>query len=125
VRDVGKAEHLDFIAAAHPVEYADRCPLINVVRDGTPDILRKAFLTKSTPFRYEREWRIVLMDQGEGLKAIPKGIVGAVILGCNIDPVARERVVDACTRYDGYVEIVQATLDPETYGLTMKLEKTV
>lgn len=125
VRDVTEEEHLDFIAAAQPVEYADGCPVINVIRDGTVDIVRKAFLTKSTPFRYEREWRIVLLDQGSGLKPIPKGIIGAVILGCQIDPGARERVINACAEYDGDVEIVQATLDPETYGLTMNLEKTV
>lgn len=125
VRDVTEEEHLDFIAAAHAVEYADRCPMINIVRDGTVDIVRKAFLTKSTPFRYEREWRIVLMDQGPGLKPIPRGIVGAIILGCQIDPAARERVVTACAEYEGDVQIVQATLDPETYGLTMNLEKTV
>ena len=33
-RDVSEEEHLDFIAAAQPVEYADRCPMINIVRDG-------------------------------------------------------------------------------------------
>ena len=125
VRDAREEGHLDFIAAAHAVEYADRCPTINFVRDGTVDIVRKAFLTKSTPFRYEREWRIVLMDQGPGLKPIPKGIVGAVILGCQIDPAARERVVNACAKYEGDVKIVRATLDPETYGLTMNLEKIV
>jgi len=125
VRDVRAKAHLDFIAAAQPVEYADRCPVINIVRDGTVDIVRKAFLTKSTPFRYEREWRTVLMDQGPGLKPIPKGIIGAIILGCQIDLDARKRVIKACAEYDGDVEIVQATLDPETYGLTMNLEKTV
>jgi hypothetical protein len=125
VHNVSEEGHLDFIAAVQAVEYADRCPMINIVRDGTVDIVRKAFLTKSTPFRYEREWRIVLLDQGPGLKPIPKGIVGAVILGCQIDPAARERVVNACAKYEGDVEIVQATLDPETYALTMNLEKIV
>ena len=125
VRDVTEEEHVDFIAAAQPVEYADRCPVIDVIRDGNVDVVRKAFLTKSTSFRYEREWRIVLLDQGPGLKPIPKGIIGAVILGCQIDPGARDRVINACAEYDGDVEIVQATLDPETYGLTMNLKKTV
>lgn len=125
VRDVSEEEHLNFIAAAHAIEYADRCPMINIVRDETVDIVRKAFLTKSTPFRYEREWRIVRMNQSPGLKSIPKGIVDAVILGCQIDPAVRERVVNACAKYEGDVEIMQATLDPETYGLTMNLEKIV
>ena len=125
VRDGSEKEHLKFIADAQPVEYADRCPLINVVRDGTVEMVRKAFLTKSTPFRYEREWRIIQMDQGTGLKPIPEGIIGAVILGCQINAADRERVINACAEYNGDVEIVKATLDPETYGLRMNLEMTV
>lgn len=125
VRDVREEEHLDFIASAQQVEYADRCPIINIVRDGSLDIVRKAFLTKATPFRYEREWRVVRLDQGEGLKRIPNGIIGAVILGCQIDPADADRVVHACAAYDGDVQIVRSMLDPETYGLTMELEKTV
>jgi hypothetical protein len=30
VRDVSEKEYLDFIAAAQPVEYVDRCPVINM-----------------------------------------------------------------------------------------------
>jgi len=71
VRDVHAEAHLDFIANAHPVDYADRCPRINFVRDEGIDIVRKAFFTKATRFRYEREWRIVHYGQGAGLKSIP------------------------------------------------------
>ncbi len=125
VRDDHAEDHLDFIAEAHPVDYADRCPLINFVKDRPIDIVPKAFLTKATPFRHELEWRIVKYDQGAGLKPIPEGIIGTVILGCQIDPAARERVINACVEYDGDVTIVQASLDPETYGLQMEVERTV
>ena len=45
VRDDHEEAHLDFIAKAQPVEYADRCPRINVVRDEKIEIVRKAFFT--------------------------------------------------------------------------------
>lgn len=125
VRDVHAEAGLDFIGAAQKVEYADRCPLINFVQDGNRETVRKAFLTKATPFRHEHEWRIVQYDQGAGLKPIPNGIIGVVILGCRIDRSPRERVVNACATYDGDIEIVQSRLDPDKYGLTMELEEIV
>jgi len=125
VRDVSVEDHLTFIASAQPVAYGDRCPVINIVRDENVDIVRKAFLTKATQFRHEREWRLVRFDQGEGLKTIPSGIIGAVILGCQIDSADADRVINACAAYDGDVEIVRSKLDPQTYGLTTELEKTV
>ncbi len=125
VRDVHAEAHIDFIAAAQPVEYVDRCPRINFIRDDKVDIGRKAFFTKANRFRYECEWRIVHHNQGEGLKPIPEGIIDAVILGCQIDPTDAERVIKACAAYCGDVKIVRSKLDPETYGLSMEMEKTV
>ena len=125
VRDVCEDSHLDFFAGAQPVGYIDRCPLINFVRDDWVESARKAFLTKATPYCYEAEWRIVRYDDGPGLKPIPKEIISGVILGVQIDPVIRQRVIQACAEYDGNIDIVQATLDPNTYGLRLELEKTV
>jgi len=122
---VREDSRLDFFAGAQPVKYIDRCPLINFVRDDWVESARKVFLTKATPYRYEAEWRIVRYDDGPGLKPIPKGIVSGVILGVQIDSTTRQRVIQACAEYDGNVDIFQATLDPNTYGLQLKLEKTV
>ncbi|MEX0727137.1 MAG: DUF2971 domain-containing protein [Planctomycetaceae bacterium] len=124
-RDVHAEAHLDFIGTAQAVEYVDHCPRINFVRDDSVDIVRKAFFNKANRFHYEREWRIVYYDKGEGLKPIPEGIIDAVILGCQIDPTDAERVINACTAYNGDVEIVRSKLDPESYSLSMELEKTV
>jgi len=125
VRDISEESHVDFVAEAQPIEYADRCPLINFIRNDPTEIVRKAFLTKATPYNYEAEWRIVRYDDGPGLKAIPKGIIGAVILGVSIDAKHRERIVRACAEYEGDVEIVRASLDPHTYGLRLDYEQTV
>lgn len=125
VRSEREVSHLDFIGAALPVEYADRCPLINFVRDDRVEIVRKAFLTKMTPYSYEAEWRIVRYDDGPGLKPIPIGIIGGVILGVRMKPTTRDRVIQACAEYDGDIDIVKTSLDPQTYGLRLKLERTV
>lgn len=125
VRNVNEESQLDFIAKAQRVEYVDHCPLINFVRDETSDILKKAFFTKSAPYRYEAEWRMVQYDGAPGLKPIPKGIIGGVILGVQVDTTTRDRVIKACSEYDGDVDIVRAVLDPNTYGLRLELEQTV
>jgi hypothetical protein len=125
IQDQPDQSQVDFIAEAQPIEYSDRCPLINFVQDRSPEIARKALLTKSTPYFYESEWRIVRYDDGPGLKNIPEGIVGGVILGVNILSEDRERVIKACAGYDGDVDIVQAHLDPHKYGLKLIRELTV
>ncbi len=125
IRDEREVSHIEFIAAAQPIEYADRCPLINFVRDDRADIVRKAFLTKTSPYRYEAEWRMVRYDDGPSLKPIPTGIIGGVILGVRMNPKTRDRVIQACAEYDGDVDIVKASLDPQTYGLRLERERTV
>jgi hypothetical protein len=125
VRDVDEEQHLDFIAEAQRIVYVDRCPVTNVIRDEGMEIVRKAFFTKAAPYSYETEWRIARYDDGPGLKPMPRGIIGRVILGVKIESAARNRIIKACADYDGRVEIVQARLDPQTYGLRLELERTV
>lgn len=125
VRTENDSEHIDFFGRAFPVEYTDHMPVTNFMQDNWEDVVRKAFFTKSSWFEHEREYRRILMNEGEGLKPIPHGIVSAIILGCDIDARARERVVTACSQYDGPVKIVEATPNPETFGLNMTLAKTV
>lgn len=125
IRDQNDDSHINFIAEAQRIEYSDRCPLINFVQDGGLEIVRKALLTKSTPYYYEAEWRIVRYDDGPGPKPIPNGIVGGVILGVQMHSAERERVIQACADYDGAVDIVQAHLDPHKYGLSLELQQTV
>jgi hypothetical protein len=124
-RSTDEESHVNFIAEAQRIDYSDRCPLINFIRDDQFEIVRKAFLTKATPYSYELEWRIVRYGDGPGLKPIPEGIIGAVILGVQIDDGMRNRVIRACAEYDGDVEVVRASLDPHSYGLRFELEQTV
>jgi hypothetical protein len=125
VRDEHEDSQIEFIASAQPIEYSDRCPLINLVQDDPAEIVRKTVLTKATPFSYEAEWRIVRYDDGPGSKPIPKGIITAIIFGANIDQSDRKSIIQACADYDGSVEIVQAQLDPHSYGLRFELDQIV
>ena len=64
-------------------------------------------------------------DDVPGLKHIPTGIIGGVILGVQIESTTRDRVIQACAEYDGDVDIVKASLDPQMYGLRFELERIV
>lgn len=124
IRDLQDDAQIGFIAEAQPIEYSDRCPLVNIVQDEGAEIVRKVFLTKATPYHYEAEWRIVRYDDGPGLKSIPNGIVGGVILGVQMGVGVRKRVIQACADYEGKIDIFQAQLDPDTYGLRLELHQT-
>lgn len=117
--------HLDFLAKAQQVDYSIRCPTVNFMSDHREELFRKLLLTKSMPYHYEKEWRLVLYNDGPGLKPIPEGIIGAIILGIKTEQEIEDRVIKASAEYEGDIEIVRANLNPETYGLRLDLIKTV
>ena len=117
LRDVNNEEHVQFFADAHPIVYVNKMPVVSFVRDGPTEIIQKVFLTKSLPFSHEREFRIVRYDKGSGVRELPKGIIDAVILGCNITETNQELIIKACSQYDGDIDIVKADLDPDTFAL--------
>lgn len=117
--------HVEFIAEARRVDYADRLPVINFVKEDFLQIVQRVFFTKSTHYRYEQEWRIVRYDDGPGLKPIPRGLIGAVILGVKMDDALSDRVRKACAEYEGDVEIIRAELDPNTFGMRFEKEEIV
>lgn len=125
LHDTSDMEQVDFFAQARAINYVSEAPLINWIHDDRPEIVQKVFFTKAIPFSYEQEWRIVHYDKSPGVKSIPKGIIAAVILGVNMNPRDKERVVEACTRYKGQVEIVQAELNPVPYSLALIQTKVV
>jgi hypothetical protein len=125
LRDGADLEQVDFFAQARAINYTNEAPLINWVLDRRPEIVQKVFFTKAIPYSYENEWRIVHYNSSPDVKPIPKRIISAVILGVSIQPDDKERVIKACTKYDGEVEIVQAVLNPVPYSLTFSQEAVV
>jgi hypothetical protein len=125
ISDQSDEGQLGFIAKAMRVEYSERCPIINLVAEESTEVVRKAFLTKAECFRHEQEWRQVRYGERSGMKDVPRGIVGAVILGCQIERKDRDRVVELCAAYESDIEIVAATLNPERYALAFELQDIV
>ena len=118
-------EQINFIGDALYVRYVENIPQIDFIRGKRIEMIKKAFFTKPLPYKYEEEWRIVKYDEGTGFKPIPKGIIACIILGVRIEVEDKNRIINACTQYEGDVEIKQAYLDPETYGLKFKSLMTV
>jgi Protein of unknown function (DUF2971) len=125
LRNDSDLEQIDFFAQARAINYTNEAPLINWVLDEMPAIVQKVFFTKALPYSYEEEWRIVYYDKSADVKPIPKGIIAAVIVGVNITPNDKERVIKACSNYDADVAIVQAKLIPVPYSLTLVQEAIV
>ena len=73
-----------FFAAAQPVAYAQRRPIINPVFDSNDEMLSHALLTKSAQWSYEPEWRIVHYRHGAGSYEFPPEALLGVILGPQI-----------------------------------------
>jgi hypothetical protein len=125
LRNDSDLEQIDFFAQARAINYTNEAPLINWVLDKMPEVVQKVFFTKALPYSYEQEWRIVHYDKSPDVKPIPKGIVAAVILGVNIQPHDKERVLKACAKYEDEVELAQAVLNPVPYSLAFLREAVV
>jgi len=109
-----------------PVAYTDLRPRIDYLaarRD--PTLMRHALLTKSSPWRYEKEWRIVAFSDevagafGAKVLAAPSGAVSSIILGLAVDPHV-EAVVRHITRGAKHsIQLQRIVRSRDHYGLSI------
>ena len=105
----------------HKTIYQDERPFINMFKDW--EIAnRLASGIKSLEWEYECEWRIVL-EANENTPTfpceidLPDRMLTGVILGEQIDPADRERVIAWCNISTQQPKIYQATLDPADFKI--------
>ncbi len=106
------------LCVALPVKYSDKVPML------TPEqmfqnndtiiklILNELLLTKSTDWAYEKEWRVILLEQCSGqdydLRGILEDEIEAVYLGCRIEEKDKKEIVDIVKTKRKNVKLFQA-----------------
>jgi hypothetical protein len=115
---------------AFPVTYAEEYPTSKVPRTEQPswDGVKALFLTKSTHWRYEREYRAIRLDfpdagvashlltqwEGDVAVADPR-VVRAVTLGAKMDADAKRVIRDWVRQHGPHVEVWEAYLHRSRY----------
>jgi len=122
-----KATHdIGYFGAARPVHYSKLYEEYPILADGREQA-RRLVLTKSDNWKYESEWRVVVVggnDFGEtpGDKYYviqPDALIG-VIFGCQISEEHRNKLKEWIRSGECRPALSQATLKEREYGLDIK-----
>lgn len=85
--------YFEFFANAMEVKYPLERPQINPFRQNRHEMMEAALLTKAKHWEYEQEWRLVQYKKGPGVYRFPPEALTGVILGAQISPLDKEKVI--------------------------------
>lgn len=104
---------------AFNVTYQDEYPTVNIMDIGKAEEFRKALLTKSTHWKYQKEWRILKTEQegGPGLYKCSPELLTGVVLGVLLDDNDKDLLMSWIEKYPTRVTIYQARLNERKYHL--------
>lgn len=96
------------VATAQRVGYSDNYEPLRAFLDNEDRQVELVLLTKASSWSYEREWRIIDIEQGVGIRELPSSAVRGIILGCRMEAPMRESVLSIAAKRPRRVEILQA-----------------
>lgn len=104
------------------VSYDDLYPSIDIINMGKFDEYRKALLTKSKHWEYEKEWRILKPGDlgGPGKHHFIPELLTGVILGALISTEDKNKVLDWIENYPTKLTLYQAKINRTKYQLDIE-----
>jgi hypothetical protein len=78
---------------------------------------------KAKPWRYEREWRILVPTEktDNDMIVLPRGAITGIILGCQVDPFFEAQIVQwSIERQSGPLTFYKTFKHEITYGLQIE-----
>jgi hypothetical protein len=82
-----------FFKKIKAVRYRDDYPIVYFVRSSDEEMDDALFLTKSSAWQHEKEWRLVDMVQPSRLLDFPKEMLTGVIFGCQMDNIYKGKII--------------------------------
>lgn len=77
----------------------------------------KPLVTKSSTWKYEEEYRFLLMDKTNRQFALDNGIIVEVILGCQMPSEHKEEIKEVLREKGSKVELFEARMKEKSFGL--------
>lgn len=109
---------------ALPVKYRPDFPRVSLYESTPDERFYAACLTKADVWSYEEEWRVVAMPppfyRSAGLFRFPPDALAKVVLGALIADECRAKVLEWVQAYPSAIEVAQAQLLPNQYGLSIE-----
>jgi hypothetical protein len=104
------------------VHYSKDYPLVNLMEIGEPEHFKKALLTKSIDWEYEKEWRIVKTPRegGTGKYKFANELLTGVILGATIEKNNKDLLLGWLKEYPSDIKLYQAKINETRYQLDIE-----
>ncbi|MCZ6561444.1 MAG: DUF2971 domain-containing protein [Deltaproteobacteria bacterium] len=113
-------EHLQAIPPFIPVEvqYATEFPQISYYQSSNNELLATIFGTKSTAWKHEEEWRLVLVN-GSGCVRMPPAMIDGVIMGMRIDSKSEDTLHSWVDGREPAIELLRVAHRPNSFELEL------
>ena len=110
----------------HRVVYREKLPIIIPSNDQNEDLKRHMTLltTKSSAWKYEREYRFIYVAKTNLARSISKGAIKRVILGCQMSPHHREEICELVSMQLPNTEVWEAVKSPDEFKLEFQPMKS-
>ncbi len=74
-------------------------------------------LKKSTSWAYEKEYRIILLNGANITVELPDGVISMIVLGCKMKDSHKDEIKNALKERHSNIELFQAIMKEESFGL--------
>ncbi|MHB8069429.1 MAG: DUF2971 domain-containing protein [Desulfobaccales bacterium] len=115
-----------FCGQALKVIYSEERPIVNIMAfvmpTDQPAEYRKALLTKSNHWEYEKEWRVIRtkLEGGPGISYFRPEVLTGVIFGALISSENKQKVMDWISKYPTKIVLYQAKINETKYQLNIE-----
>ena len=100
------------------VQYSDKFPVVNFIRDNRMTVGLKTCLTKAEQWEYEQEWRMVDVN-GPGPHKFPPQCLTGVIFGCRMLEKHKELIRSWCKDRQPAITYYEARQNEDSYSLNI------
>lgn len=113
----------NIFSLCRPVNYCLHYPMLNFSEflkpdfNSTVDFIDKMVLTKSTSWKYEKEWRIVMPGYGNKKIDYPPTTLSGIYLGCNISDENKVRLISLIERKTIQPKVYQCEKNINSFSL--------
>jgi Protein of unknown function (DUF2971) len=112
------------LAFIFKVKYQNKFPIINPFKHTTNEKLQLQFLIKSKDWKYEQEWRIILMNGSQQKREIPPEIIRNIYFGLNAKSENVQKSKAILNKFNPNIGLYKAIKKKNAFGLEfIKLEE--
>lgn len=108
------------LGPAYKVAYPsdNKYPLITFFeKEEAKERVTKMFLSKTNLWEYEQEWRIIDVNEDDGIRHLPQGVLSGIIFGFKMPDQDKKQIIEWIKEGEFEPKLYQAKKKEEEFGL--------